>query len=194
MEEAVQRLKQDGNVVILLSRLERIDIHPPNNLGYKTMQIDTDEIAKDTDGFMEGRVDKAKAEAFKEYLKQYDSSITGYYLTKLFLTKIFQTNSFQKEGVQKYDSFEDMNFPIENENNRAVLRYITDPSIRHEIGCGKPLTKTQLYEAQTDYQTGLDIHKQFPHLGDEEVRKRIIDLKEQLAEKAFNDIFGNKEG
>jgi len=169
MDEAVHRLKAEGNQVILLSRLERTDAQPPHTLGYKIMQIDTEQVAKDTDAFMDGRVVAERADAFKEYVAQYDSSVLGYYLTKSFLTMIFPGNNGGTEGV---------------------LRYIIDSEIQDTIRGGRPLTRTQLYDAHTDYRTGCDIHRKDSGLGDDEIRDLIPKWKKQLSEKAFRDVFG----
>lgn len=169
MEDTVHKLRKEGNLVLLLSRMERTDIHPPHNPGYKTIQIDTEAIAQENDNFIEGRIDTQHIERFKEYLEQYDSSVTGNYLTKLFLTMIF---------------------PIGNGENRGILEYITDDSIKKAIEEGRPLKTTQLYEAQTDYITGCDIHRKDDGLSFDAVREEIVRWKNYLAEKAFNDVFG----
>lgn len=169
MDEAVHRLKAEGNQVILLSRLERTDAQPPHTPNYKVMQIDTEQVANDTDAFMDGRVVAERADAFREYVTQYDSSVLGYYLTKSFLTMIFPGNNGGTEGV---------------------LRYVIDPAIQDTIRNGKPLTRTQLYDAHTDYRTGCDIHRLNASLGDDQIREGIVEWKAQLAEKAFKDVFG----
>ena len=170
--DTIKTLRQERNLVIVLSRLERTDVHPPHNPGYKTMQIDTNTIAEQTDEFLEHRIKNPEdANRFKEYLRQYDSSITGFYLTKLFLTMIF---------------------PTEDNENEGLVEYVINPAIAQAIREGKPLTRTQLYEAQTDYVTGCDIERQYPNLvgNISAVREKIGELKAQLAEKAFRDIFG----
>ena len=98
-----------------------------------------------------------------------ECGILGYYLTKSFLTMIFTSYEHRHKGI---------------------LRYIVDPSIRQAIKDRKPLTKSQLYEAQTDYVTGNDIHRQNPSLSDEQIIEEIKDRKYLLAEKAFQDVFG----
>lgn len=169
MEAAITKLRKEGNLVILLSRLEKIDVHPPHNPGYKTMQIDLDGIAKQTDEFIEGRIPSKDVERFKEYLSQYDTSITGNYMTKLFLTMIFPTGNGKSTGVTDY---------------------VIDPLIQIAIKEGKPLTQTQLYDAQTDYVSAQDILRIHPELPLSEVRRRIVELKNELAEKSFNHVFG----
>jgi hypothetical protein len=170
MDDAVHRLRREGNLVVILSRMERADVHPPHNPGYKTMQIDTELIAKQTDEFIEGRIPVEHKTRFKEYLSQYDSSVTGYYLTKLFLTMIFPTG---------------------NAGNKGVLEYITEDPLAQVIREGKPLNRTQLYEAQTDYVTGHDIERQYgAGLGHEEMIRRIKEWKNILAEMAYQQVFG----
>jgi len=169
MSDAVHQLKAEGHQVVMLSRLERTDAQPPHTPGYKIMQIDTEQVAQDTDAFIQGRVTAERAEAFKEYVGQYDSSVLGYYLTKSFLTMIFPGN---------------------NGNTDSVLRYVVNPTVQQAITEGKPLTRTQLYDAHTDYRTGCDIHRMDGSLGDEQIRELIPQWKAQLAEKAFRDVFG----
>ena len=171
MDDLLHDLRKEENLVIALSRREREDIQPYYS-GYKNMRIDTESIAKQSDEFTKGRIDPEYAERFKEYLQQYDTSITGYYQTKLFLTRIFPTGDGE---------------------NKRVSDYVIDDSIREEVEKGKPLTRTQLYEAFTDYQCGCDIQKIHNDLGIKQVREEIVRWKNSLAEKAYNDTFGKGE-
>jgi len=167
LDEAIHKLRKEGHYVVLLSRMERTDVHPPFNEGYKTMQIDRDGIARQTDEFIKGRIKEGDAERFREYAAQYDASVTGHYLTKLFLTMI----SPMGQGVSD-----------------RVLEYMTNPPIRSAIEQGIPLTKTQLYQAQTDYITACDILRGgFEYSAPDQLRAEINRWKDILAEKAFTD-------
>lgn len=164
IENTTYRLKQEGNFVILMSRMERTDIHPPDNLGYKTMQIDREEIARQTNSFIQERVAPEHIESLREQLQDYDSSITGYYLIKLFLTQIFSRETDQK-----------------------VVEFVTNKKIADKIKEEKQLSITQIYRAYTDYVIGCDILREESGLGiGSELRERIIQRKEQLAQKAYN--------
>lgn len=167
LEDTISNLINDKNITILLSRLEITDMHPPHNPGYITMQIDTEFIARQNDDFINGRIPSEYIEKFKEYLGQYDSSITGYYITKLFLAMIFI-----KEGNV----------------SRGIARYITNSSIVETIRAKIPLKRTSLYDAQTDYIIGCDIHKDHPGWGVKQVKNEIITRKGNLEEKALRDL------
>lgn len=167
-EGQIHRLRREGNVVILLSRLERDDVHPPQNSGYKTVQIDTETVAKQTDDFIRDRVNPDDMKEFKSYSGQYDASVNGFYLMKLFLTMIYPGNH-EKKGL---------------------LDYVIDPDTARLIKEGGKLTAAQLYDAQTDYIIGCDIRRSDGRLGKDEVRALIAEQKNCLAKKAFNDVFG----
>jgi hypothetical protein len=131
------------------------------------VQIDTDAIAEDVDGFAKGRIPAKQMDAFKKYIEQYDSSIKGYFQTKSFLTMLFSAH---------------------NNPDSRVLKYVINPDIQKAIKEGRPLGRTELYDAVTDYVTGMDAFRQKPQWDDKRIREEIIVVKNELAQKAFDDI------
>lgn len=166
VNEAIQRISASGSLVVLLSRLERADLHPPVNEGYLTMQIEASSIPKTIDEYVNERVSNERLDEFKAYISQYDESITGNFITLHVLTMIFS-------------------------DAKHVLEYYTDGNdLRTAITSGKPLTRTQLYEIQTDFVIGKEIGRKHSDWGDDKVISEISAHKKQLAEFAFKLVMG----
>jgi len=166
--EAVHSISASGSLVVLFSRLERADLHPPVNKGYLTMQIDSSSIPKTIDEYVNERVSKEKLEEFKAYISQYDESITGNFITLHVLTMIFS----DAERVLKY--------------------YKEGTNLHTAITSGKTLTRTELYEIQTDFVIGKEIKRKDSSAGTDKVRDEITAHKRQLAEFAFKLVMGEK--
>jgi len=164
MEDSVQRLKKEGHKVILFSRLEKPGTLPPKVPGYSLFQINAPSRTDSLDDFISARLSGGERGVFRNYIQQYDASVTGNYLSLAFLTMLFG-----KAG-----------------NN--VLSYIQDERIAQAIKNKQPLNQAQLYEALTDYVVGLDVERMNSNrLSADEVRKETTRLKYLLGVHAFNE-------
>ena len=158
----VKELCNDGHLVIILSREERSDVHPPDNPGYLTLKIDSDGISEQIGEFTQGRVPEGQEEAFHRYLSQYDPSITGSNLAKLFLTLVFPGS----------------------EQHSRVTSFVVRPELAGAITRGEPLSIGNLYEAYTDFVTACDIIKLNPQIDENEIKPEITSWKRILAQHA----------
>ena len=86
-----------------------------------------------------------------------------------------------------------MIFPIGSRGSKGVIRYVIDPSIARAISEGNPLTRTHLYEAQTDYITGCDIKRKYEEWDIDQVRVEIVKQKNQLVKLVIIENNRKKE-
>ncbi len=172
VKKAIDILKEDKKCLpIIFSRLEKMDIHPPVNEGYLTMQIDRDSIPNTIDDFMQDRMDEDKYSEFKEYVSQYDESITGNFITLYALTRIFD------KSRKVLDC-------IDEKKYRAICKNIKE---------GEPINKRELYEVETAFVSSSKLRRKDANLSRADMLKDIEKEKKELAQFAFDKHYGKKD-
>jgi len=172
VKKAIDILKEDKRCLpIIFSRLEKTDVLPPFNEGYLTMQIDRDSIPDTIDDFMRDRMDENKYSEFKEYVSQYDESITGNFITLYALTRIF-------------------------DKSRKVLDCLDEKkykTICNKIKEGEPINKRELYEVETAFVSNSRLRRKDANLSRADMLKGIEKEKKELAQFAFDKHYGKKD-
>ncbi len=164
----IQQLAAAGSKILLFSRLERTDLHPPENKGHATVQIDSRSFSTSLDQFIQRRVPEEKQAEFKQYLAKYDESINGNFITLYVLTMMFS----QPEKIIRW-----------SEPDSALVKAVQSR---------ERLTMTQLYEIQTDFAIGNEIEREHNNYSLERVRSEVSTHKRRLAELAFHLVNDTK--
>jgi hypothetical protein len=160
----VRGLNAEGHKVFLLSRKEETDLQSATSDGYEAIEINGRELSRKWRSYCEGRIDSYDVDDFREYLSAYDNDITDNLLTLFFLTQIN---------------------PYAAESDDSVLEYITGQSIREKIKQGQPLSRFELFSAQSDYMNGTYIRREQRIPPGPKLREATVRLNEQLAEFAL---------